>query len=125
MCNLIEYSTNCSKTSGSLWQYQKDEPITNDGSIITDLTGNDNSGCHVVLTISMNLNEVAILKIRGVDYRCIIKRISKNDALNLLQNADLSEKGGTLQDTNFLYREVSKEIIMLGNIEIEKQISPL
>ena len=44
----------------------------------------------------MNLNEVAILKIRGVDYRCIIKRISKNDALNLLQNADLSEKGGTL-----------------------------
>ena len=24
--NLIEYSDNCSKTSGSLWQYYRDEP---------------------------------------------------------------------------------------------------
>ena len=26
MYNLIEYSDNCAKTSGSLWQYYRDEP---------------------------------------------------------------------------------------------------
>ena len=29
MYNLIEYSDNCSKTSGSLWQYYRDEPNDN------------------------------------------------------------------------------------------------
>ena len=29
MCNLIEYSSNYSKASGSLWQYYKDEPDDN------------------------------------------------------------------------------------------------
>ena len=29
MYNLIEYSVNCSKTSGSLWQYYKDDPSDN------------------------------------------------------------------------------------------------
>ena len=29
MYNLIEYSDNCSKTSGSLWQYFRDEPNVN------------------------------------------------------------------------------------------------
>ena len=30
MYNLIEYSDNYSKTSGSLWQYCRDEPALND-----------------------------------------------------------------------------------------------
>ena len=29
MCNLIKYSNNYSKTSGSLWQYYRDEPHDN------------------------------------------------------------------------------------------------
>ena len=29
MNSLIEYSDNCSKTSGSLWQYYRDEPNDN------------------------------------------------------------------------------------------------
>ena len=29
MYNMIEYSDNCSKTSGSLWQYYKDDPNNN------------------------------------------------------------------------------------------------
>ena len=34
MYNLIEYSNNCSKTSGSLWQYYRDEPyLYNNGAI--------------------------------------------------------------------------------------------
>ena len=46
-------------------------------------------GCHDVLMMPIKLNDIAILNIRGVDYRCIINRISKNDAVNLLQSADL------------------------------------
>ena len=34
MYDLIEYSDNCSKTSGSLWQYYKDMPTVNNGGDI-------------------------------------------------------------------------------------------
>ena len=34
MYNLIEYSDNYSKTSGSLWQYCKDIPAVNNGNIV-------------------------------------------------------------------------------------------
>ena len=41
MLNLIEYSDNYSKTSGSLWQYYRDEAVLIDAGIIVDFTGND------------------------------------------------------------------------------------
>ena len=44
----------------------------------------------------MNLHDIAILNISGADYRCIIKGISKSDAMNLLQNANLTEDTGVL-----------------------------
>ena len=37
----------------------------------------------------MNLSDIAILNIKGSDYHCIISRISKNKAINLLQNLKL------------------------------------
>ena len=51
--------------------------------------------CHDLLMMSMNLSNIAILKIKGSDYLCIISLISKNEAISLMQNADLSEKSGT------------------------------
>ena len=47
---------------------------------------------HDLLMISMKLSDTAILNIKGSDYRCIISRISKNQATGLMQNADLTEK---------------------------------
>ena len=47
--------------------------------------------------MSVNLSEIAILKIKSSDYRCIISLISKNEAIKLLQNADLTEKSGTFK----------------------------
>ena len=41
--------------------------------------------------MSMNLSNIAILKIHGIDYCCILSEISKNEAINLLRNADLTE----------------------------------
>ena len=57
------------------------------------------NGCHDLLIMSVSLYE-AILTINGVDfcciYRCIISGISKSETLNLLENADLTEKIGIL-----------------------------
>ena len=47
--------------------------------------------CHDLLMMSMILTNIAILNIEGSDYRCIISLISKNEAINLIQNADLTE----------------------------------
>ena len=50
--------------------------------------------CHDLLMMSMNLSDIAILNIKGSDYRCIISLISKNEAINLMKN--LTKKSGTL-----------------------------
>ena len=47
---------------------------------------------HDLLIMSMNFTDIAILNIKGSDFCCIISWISKNDAINLMQNADLAEK---------------------------------
>ena len=46
--------------------------------------------------MSINLNNIAILNIKGSDYRCIISLLRKNSAIKIMQNADLTEKSGTL-----------------------------
>ena len=45
--------------------------------------------------MTINLSDIAILNIKGSYYCCIISLISKNEAIELLQNADLTEKSGT------------------------------
>ena len=46
--------------------------------------------------MSMNLSNIAILKIHGVNYFCIITGIRKSEAVNLLQKSDLNKESGTL-----------------------------
>ena len=42
--------------------------------------------------MSINVKDIAILNIRGVECQCIITGICKCDAVNLLQNDDLTEE---------------------------------
>ena len=42
------------------------------------------------------VSNIAILHIKGSDYCCIISLISKNETINLLQDAYLTEKSGAL-----------------------------
>ena len=44
MYDLIEYSNTYSETSGTLWQYYRDEPALNASGIITDFPANNNNG---------------------------------------------------------------------------------
>ena len=39
--------------------------------------------CHDLLMMGINLSNIAILNIKGSDYRCVISLISKNEAINL------------------------------------------
>ena len=52
--------------------------------------------CHDLLKMSINLSDIAILNIKDSDYCVIISLISKTEVINLMQNADLTEKNGTL-----------------------------
>ena len=44
----------------------------------------------------INLNDVAILIVKCAEYFCVINGISKSDAVNVFENADLTEKRGIL-----------------------------
>ena len=46
--------------------------------------------------MSVNLSDIAILNIKGSDYCCIFSLISKNEVINIMENADLTEKNGAL-----------------------------
>ena len=59
--------------------------------------------CHDLLMMSVKLCAIAILNIKGSDYCYIISLINKNEAINLMQNADLTKKSGTLRNINTLF----------------------
>ena len=42
--------------------------------------------------MSVNLSNIAILYVEGSNYHCIITGISKNEAINLMQNTNLTKK---------------------------------
>ena len=46
--------------------------------------------------MSINLNDIGFLKIKGSDYRCIISLISENEAIKLMKNVNLTEKNRAL-----------------------------
>ena len=52
--------------------------------------------CHDLLMMSMNLSNIAISNFKGSDYHCIISFNSKNEAINLLQNTNLTKRSRTL-----------------------------
>ena len=49
--------------------------------------------CYDVLTTVYELKNIAILNVKGGDYRCILRIISKNEAVNILNNSVVEDKG--------------------------------
>ena len=43
--------------------------------------------CHDVLMTAYELKNIAILNVKGVDYRCFLWGVSKNDATDILNNS--------------------------------------
>ena len=51
------------------------------------------NGCHDVSMMAYELQNIAILNAKGVDYSFILWCISKNDVINMLNNSVLEDKG--------------------------------
>ena len=49
--------------------------------------------CHDVLMTAYEFKNIAILNVKGVDFRCMLWGISKYDAVNRLNNSVLEDKG--------------------------------
>ena len=47
---------------------------------------------NVVLDVSSKSKRIEILKVKGVDYRCILCVISRNKAVNILNNSVLKDR---------------------------------
>ena len=51
------------------------------------------NGCHDFSMIVQKLDNFVILKVKGVNYRCYVVNMSKRDAVTLLNNSELDNKG--------------------------------
>ena len=49
--------------------------------------------CHDVLVTAYELKNILILSVKGVDFRCILWGISRNEAVHRLNNSVLEDKG--------------------------------
>ena len=45
------------------------------------------NGCHDLTMLCLNIKDITIIKVKNVDYRCIIDNITKSKATNLLKNS--------------------------------------
>ena len=54
------------------------------------------NGCYNILMVSIDIKNITVLNINGLDYRFIIVGICKSEAINLLKNANFSDKSGSL-----------------------------
>ena len=50
------------------------------------------NGCHGLMQKAMNFNNVAIIYVKGSDYRIYFWYMSKNHAINKMNNSNLNEK---------------------------------
>ena len=52
--------------------------------------------CHDLVQEAMSFSDVAIVSIRGSDYRIHFWYMGKDDAISIMHNSNLSDKTGTL-----------------------------
>ena len=49
--------------------------------------------CYDLSMLTINISDIAIITFKNVYYRCIIHNISKSEAINLLKNSVLEDRG--------------------------------
>ena len=54
------------------------------------------NGCHNLMQKAVNFNDVAIFSVKESNYRIHFSYMSENDAINIMNNSNLSEKNGLL-----------------------------
>ena len=54
------------------------------------------NGCHDLMQKPMNFNDIAVVSVKGNDYRIHFLYMNKDDAINTMKNSNLNEKSGLL-----------------------------
>ena len=49
--------------------------------------------CHGLPILCCNTSDIAVITVKNVDYRCFIHNISKSEAIDLLKNSVLENRG--------------------------------
>ena len=49
--------------------------------------------CHDTFIMGYELENIAMLNVKGVDYKCVLWNMTKNDGINSLNNSKLDDKG--------------------------------
>ena len=62
-------------------------------------------GCHDLMQKAMTFNDVAIVSIKGSDYRIHFWYMSKDDAISIMHCSNLSNKTGTLKFFFTIYKK--------------------
>ena len=60
------------------------------------------NGCHDLGTLSVHISDIAIITIKNVDYCCNIHNTSKSEAINLLENSLLEDRGNIVLISSLL-----------------------
>ena len=60
-------------------------------------------GCHDLMHNVISFNDISIISVKGNDYRIHLSYISKNEAINILNDSSLSEKSGPLSKHTKLF----------------------
>ena len=53
---------------------------------------------------TINFIDAAIVSVKGSDYRIYFWYLSKDDAINIMQNSDLNEKNGLIYNSFIIYK---------------------
>ena len=48
--------------------------------------------CHALTMLCLDISDISVITIKGVDYRCIINGIRKSEAIRLLENYLLEDR---------------------------------
>ena len=51
------------------------------------------TGFHDLLTMSPDINNIAIIPVKGIDYYCIIYSVSKSDVIHLVKDSAPDDHG--------------------------------
>ena len=78
--------------------------------------------CHDLFMMYKNFSNIAILNIKGSDYRCIVSLIRKDESINLMQKYWFDwENRNIIKYKNLLsHIRMGKKILAFGNIKVEK-----
>ena len=63
------------------------------------------NGCHELMQKAMSFNNVAIAYVKGSACRIHFLYVSKNDAINIMNGSNLTDKRGVLKNFLIIYKK--------------------